>query len=210
MRRKDLADQAISQWAGTKTKAKSKKKNKQKGVTVKSEGAASASDLGVALDLDRSSEEPFINGDLEEDDGDAFDLFGADEDRKPQLDDCGLKEKEPASSDPLWAAVGFDEDVSFDFDDEDTPIDTTYKPFFTGGPSLNSKKHTGDGPTPMEDRLSFESKKRSTEDDDIIFVDDEVPPGPLECPVCSRSFVGSTVALSAHVASHFDDDEPRS
>lgn len=125
-------------------------------------------------------------------------------------DDSDSHDRQPASSDPLWAAVGDDDDneLAFNFDDEDTPIDTTYKPFFTGGPSLNSKKYTGDGPTPMNERLSFESKKRSTEDDDIVFVDDETPSGPLQCPVCSRMFVGSAIALSAHVASHFDDDEP--
>ena len=197
----------IEQWAGTKSKNKTKaKKSKSKTLPAKSEGSA------PPPDLKHSSEEP-LNGDMEEDNFDdeegeklsrSFDDF-CDDDKPAVNGQIDARANQPASSDPLWAAVG-DDDVSFDFADEDTPIDTTYKPFFTGGPSLNSKRHMGDGPTPMEDRLSFESKKRSTDDDDIIFIDDEVPSGPLECPVCSRSFIGSTVALSAHVASHFDDE----
>ncbi|SCV73369.1 BQ2448_7295 [Microbotryum intermedium] len=139
-----------------------------------------------------------------------------------------MEDTEPASSDPLWAS--FDHDLDDDEKDGDEgflseidalaseygPVDTTFKPFFTAGESLNAKKEAKrEGPAPEKDQLRFAEREvlvlsDSDDDDDGDEKDDVGQEGErrkkqLRCPVCFKSFAGSEVALSAHVAAHFDE-----
>ncbi|KAK4050692.1 hypothetical protein OIV83_003418 [Microbotryomycetes sp. JL201] len=97
------------------------------------------------------------------------------------------------------------------------------KPFFTIGESLNGRVEQA-APTPLVDRLNLhgngrngpttdklfraEKKKQdddvddvNDDDDAVAITDDNV--GPMQCPVCEKAFVGSEVALTAHVEQHF-------
>lgn len=184
-------------------------------------------DLQAALEMSSRNAQRFADGadfatadDDDDEHNSHHDEGGEDDVPSP------LSQKQPASSDPLWANFGGDDDAFLDgWDDEgegeggeglfynsiDRPYD--YKPFFTAGESLNSKKQTSSGalaaPAAMKDRLSFESKRVKTEEEeaeeedaDMVIIDS----GGMPCPVCFKTFAGSELALSAHVASHFDDD----
>jgi hypothetical protein len=219
----------LSKWASTKRKSKAGLKSKGKG-KGKKETSVSPDELAFESgDLDEDHNRSLF-GDEEDNHSLASDL---DDDIKPTLEDGEGDELEqlssfirssqgdhPSSTDQLWAAVGDDVDLSqlegFDEDSADEedlnkPIDTTFKPFWTAGEGLNSKKQRGvDAPAPIKDRLSFESKRVKEEIDeeaDLWIVEEEPVVGPLQCPVCEKSFAGSEVALSAHVAMHFDDIE---
>lgn len=150
----------------------------------------------------------------------------------------------PASSDPLWAAFDDAQDLfaglddfddpmaqggsggegdAHDYDSTDSgPIETTHKPQFTGGPSINSKKEPKDVRVAPQDRFSFDRSNagRSKVEKEALkteMEEEEEGEGEgggarrgagnmVECPVCQRQLVGSEVALAAHVATHFDDN----
>ena len=144
----------------------------------------------------------------------------------------------------MWAALGpLDDEVlrSIEHDGGEDSADNgatkfynsmdrpmEYKPFFTAGESLNSRKERA-APVPLQDRLTFEQRERGSDTSTSSCqkgLDETSRPtastsksnsgdsvsrdgGLLTCPVCSKSFVGSELALSAHVAAHFDDDVER-
>jgi hypothetical protein len=127
--------------------------------------------------------------------------------------------KSAAGAGPAAAA---EIDAKF-YNSMDRPME--YKPFFTAGESLNSRKEWAP-PAPLQDRLSFEHKGRIEVDEKSRLGCQEGSkseptteiggnanqpssgggPGLLTCPVCTKAFVGSELALSAHVAAHFDND----
>ncbi|KAK4055057.1 hypothetical protein OIO90_003398 [Microbotryomycetes sp. JL221] len=115
----------------------------------------------------------------------------------------------PASSDPLWAAI--DAEGFIDFDDENSysgydrlekcvedDVRLSNKPFFTIGESLNSRV-IQTSPTPMENRLTFNGTGTSAQ----VQQPSSSGAGAMVCPVCQKSFVGTEIALSAHVEQHF-------
>lgn len=206
-------DASFWQWAGSKKKKKSsKRENKQ-----------SRADDDAGDDVDGDNPDNFADGfasqlDVEDpNDTEEAEMLAAlndeyggdgDGDGEGDVAESG-QPKASASSDPLWASLGGLDDV--DFPDEETfynPIDRPmdYKPFFTAGESLNSRKER-DAPASMKDRLSFEQKVKAEDEDTTEGSTASTSRGPLTCPVCSKTFVGSELALSAHVAAHFEDEE---
>ncbi|KAL8276381.1 hypothetical protein RQP46_011226 [Phenoliferia psychrophenolica] len=106
----------------------------------------------------------------------------------------------PASSDPLWAAIDGEDgdaylaaleshDPEAEAKEHDVEEDEDYKPFFTAGPSMNSRLEV-DVPAPEPDRLAFDSTATL-------------------CPMCNKNFAGSAAALQGHVDSHFEDEPPK-
>lgn len=237
-----------SQWAGGKTRDSAGKP-----VSVKKEEGFDLDALGD-LDEDELSARLGESGEVDKDDDNGRDLLaeledGLDNDDllqgvKSEEDSHATAIKPPASSDPLWAELGpLDDEVLRSIEHEsagddvdakfynsmDRPME--YKPFFTAGESLNSRKER-EPPAPLKDRLTFEQRvKNSTAHAVTSMTDkssDQARPltsqnlsrshsgestagrsngGLLTCPVCSKSFVGSELALSAHVAAHFDEQD---
>ncbi|KDE05235.1 hypothetical protein MVLG_04370 [Microbotryum lychnidis-dioicae p1A1 Lamole] len=154
------------------------------------------------------------------------------DDEGHQEDVLKMEEAEPASSDPLWASFDHDLDENESEGEEAFlseidalaseygPVDTTYKPFYTAGESLNSKKEAKrEGPAPEKDQLRFAEREVLVLSDSdgegeggVDRLEGEGKRGKkqLSCPVCFKSFAGSEVALSAHVAKHFDERQPPS
>lgn len=136
--------------------------------------------------------EPTLDGDLELDDV------------KPDLsvliddeEEFAQAQQLPSSSDSLWAQIdGDDEEFSkalIDMDMEENPAEEKeerYKPFFTGGPSINSRVALPD-PIPEQDKLSFEDNGNGKQGTRFV------------CPVCDVEFIASEVGMNSHVEAHF-------
>ncbi|KAM0791793.1 hypothetical protein ACM66B_004056 [Microbotryomycetes sp. NB124-2] len=178
-----------------------------------------------------------VKPELDDDGDDHGSHVEMDEDDNPHDDLVEVKHegaaetKPPASSDPLWAAL--DGDAPIDFDDHalvsnmtnydllekyvEDDVRLANKPFFTIGESLNGRVEQA-APTPLVDRLNFHGNGRTgpkdnggenNEGDGDVIVQDDSSSNMMQCPVCEKSFVGSEVALSAHVEQHFAASQPK-
>ncbi|KAK4704754.1 DNA polymerase kappa, partial [Phenoliferia sp. Uapishka_3] len=188
LRVSNLRDDAAStgkldSWAG-KTKPGSSKKGK------KSRGAKT-----VCVKNEHNDED--LTGDFSEDE------LVLSEEKVRFIAEGGIKEEDqesaPASSDPLWAAIDGEDGDSYlaeleQMDQDLEEEEEKYKPFFTAGPSLNSRLAMESLPAPERDRLAFGVRE---DPEDTLGV------RKLQCPVCDKSFLASEAAFSSHVNSHF-------
>ncbi|KAM0747038.1 DNA/RNA polymerase [Meredithblackwellia eburnea MCA 4105] len=107
----------------------------------------------------------------------------------------------PSSGEAMWAELDGEDADEFlaelakaDFGDgtvdeegDGSEGEGRHKPFFTGGPSINSKLQV-EMPVSDCDRLEFGKSG-------------------LECPICGKVFMGSEAAISAHVEEHFGSSQ---
>ena len=116
----------------------------------------------------------------------------------------------PRSSDDLWNQLSpFPDDAilpdrSETKREENLAAESHYKPFFTGGPSIDSRLELS---LPVlaapADRISFEKSKSTNKGKGKGKVkeemDDEAIMRDLECPICSLIFKSSVVGFGKHI-----------